>query len=119
VRAPDFTGAPCQTDPELWYSDNPTDKVAAVQVCKGCPLLALCREWVLTVEDGRGGRFGIVGGLTVMQRASWHRRKGTPRNHAVSVCGTTGGYKTHYRRGERPCEACRTAEAVARRGRAA
>jgi len=29
VRAPDFTGAPCQADPELWYSDNPTDKVAA------------------------------------------------------------------------------------------
>jgi WhiB family redox-sensing transcriptional regulator len=84
---------------------------AAKAVCAGCPVAAECLEYAL--ENGE--RFGIWGGTSENERRSL--RRGIRRRQTVVDgrprlpvrCGTTSGYVTHYRHGEKPCDACREA----------
>lgn len=86
-QVPDILGRPgewtqdaaCRgEDPELFFDD--TAKRYAKQVCLLCPVLADCREWILSVERGRSYRlrFGIFAGLTRMERVRLDRTAPQP-----------------------------------------
>ena len=123
-------------DPDLWHpsGDGGTARAAmrqAIAICRTCPVQLECLDLghrvdaAHTAYNGRG--VGIYGGLTGNARY-WARRgrhtDGPPvnRNEPRPINhGTEGGARTHTRRGEDPCDACRLAalDARARRKRAA
>ena len=46
---------PCAThDPELWFSDSPTEKAWAASLCHGCPLLDQCHEVAEEIHASHG-----------------------------------------------------------------
>lgn len=50
--------APCQKNPELWFTDN--TRSAAVHICRShCPVMEECNAWAV------GARFvgGVAGGV--------------------------------------------------------
>jgi hypothetical protein len=61
----------CRTapDPDLWFAADPGDQAAAVAICGGCPVRALCGAWAL----GTGQLYGIWGALTEADRRQAHR----------------------------------------------
>lgn len=58
MKGHDFTGAPCQDNPELWESTNPWDHVEARIGCRKCDHLLPCRLLYLDVlaASDPGGR---------------------------------------------------------------
>lgn len=54
---------PCQVQPELWFSDNASDKAYAKTECFFCPLQAEC------LELGQDEEYGIFGGIDEKGRA--------------------------------------------------
>ena len=75
-------GAVCRSaDPDMFFSEHPTDALRAVALCLRCPLLEAC------AEDGLGlstlGDAGVWGGLTVEARR--RIRRGVSRVAAEHV----------------------------------
>lgn len=68
---------PCETDPEMWFSDNLDDQIAARSACADCPFITTCLSAALDHEGARSpqGRFGIWGGHTPTDRANLARRQ--------------------------------------------
>jgi WhiB family redox-sensing transcriptional regulator len=102
-------------DDDLWFPEVGGSYQTAINVCERCPVLAECREWSIVHAE----KWGIWGGLTPGQRKAARKRRGLPppvpyKPHR-SPCGTSGGYASHRRRGERTCEPCREAQRVAHR----
>jgi len=57
VNVPDFTGAPCQADPELWYSDNPNSYYRAWPVDEPLKTLHTIESKALAIPvEGRDGK---------------------------------------------------------------
>lgn len=51
---------PCRTiDPDLWYSNLPTDRRYAAHQCGTCPLLLACRLYALETTQ----KWGVWGGV--------------------------------------------------------
>ncbi|OIJ62727.1 WhiB family transcriptional regulator [Streptomyces mangrovisoli] len=115
-------------DAELWFSSR--TQARAVEICRTCPVLLLCRAAVLKREDGlpRCQRSGIIAGLTGSQRYDLARAAAGATlppaeiaSAAVGVadrirqepapCGTRAAYQRHLRRREPVDEACRAANA--------
>lgn len=69
-----------QTDPEAFFQDDTETQERAQGVCRGCPVKASCLTDVLDFESTRDGRFGVVGGLTPVQRRAL-RVEGLLGNH--------------------------------------
>lgn len=85
-------GLPCRiTDPNLWFSDNPTDRRYAARQCGSCPTLLACRLYSLETEQ----QWGVWGGVDMTA--------------VETYCGSSRGYQIHRRNAETPCEACQTA----------
>ncbi|MGW2210144.1 WhiB family transcriptional regulator [Streptomyces sp. NPDC001781] len=85
-------GLPCRTDPEPWFSPDPTARQYAVQQCRtACPLLAACLQHAFTA----GEQSGVWGGVDMDAR--------------TIGCGTERGFRVHKRRSEEPCESCQAA----------
>ena len=69
-----FDGAACRALPldtaDLLFFD-PVNAAAAQAVCAACPLIDACRRAALTAEGSTSvyGRFGVVGGMTPLDRA--------------------------------------------------
>ena len=133
---------PCQDDPELWVSDFPDLRVEAVKGCTACPVLAECRAGMFG-KPGPGD-FGVWAGVDYSRESVTavspftecaregctntftQPRVGKRRVYCSKAChhvatgpkpishGTQGGYRTHQRRGEKPCESCAAAYVVAR-----
>ena len=57
-------------DPELWFSDTPTGRRTATNLCKQCPFQAECLEYAL-----HWSVFGIWGGTTPKQRQVIRRKR--------------------------------------------
>lgn len=57
-----------QTDPEAFFQDDSETQEQAQRVCRGCPVTVSCLRDILDFEATRDGRFGVVGGLTPVQR---------------------------------------------------
>lgn len=61
-------GAPaCADEPELWWSRRPEQTAAAQVVCALCPVVAVCRAYVLAAGDAE--REGVWGGLAPEDRS--------------------------------------------------
>lgn len=73
-------GLPCRTeDPDLWFSDNPTELEEAKGFCASCPLRAQC----LAGAIHRHEPWGVWGG-EIFERGAVIARKrprGRPRKH--------------------------------------
>jgi hypothetical protein len=59
---PWFERAACaeHPDPDLWFSEEPSDRARARQICHGCPARAAC----FTAAVARGEEYGTWGGRT-------------------------------------------------------
>ncbi|MPZ61585.1 MAG: hypothetical protein GEU93_09875 [Propionibacteriales bacterium] len=97
-----------QVDPEIFFPRKGEPNTAARRVCAACPVAAECRAHAIR----SGEPHGIWGGLTAQQRRTEQPERIAPRpiKH-----GTPGGERTHRRRGETPCAACREAVNAYRR----
>lgn len=115
---PNFHGkAACQTipNPDLMHPDQYGETRAAKKICADCPVKAECLKWALDNDE----RQGVWGGLSETDRARLKGRKPAlpgrplePINH-----GRESGAASHRRRGEKACNACLTAERIARHKR--
>ena len=108
-----YTDAACRgCETELWFADSRhrADQLAAIDICKGCPIRQACLDDAIATGDA----WGIRGGLTEAAR----RRLKSGR--ALKPHGTTAAYQRHLYRGEKPCDLCREAgcEASCERQRA-
>jgi WhiB family redox-sensing transcriptional regulator len=118
-------------DPDVFFSQKTIG--LARQTCRACPVQMDCLEAALVREAGvaKAFRTGLVAGTTGSQRWSieqqWKattditkpkpKRKptGRPRGKSVPPCGTPAAYQRHLRREEPIDQACREANAAARR----
>jgi len=100
-----------QVDPDLWHPKKGQSSTAAKKICHRCDIEATCLAIALADPE----LDGIWGGTTHRERQTM-RALASPRVRPIRH-GTEGGAKTHRRRGETACPACRTAEAVARQHR--
>lgn len=97
------------TDPEVFFPDKGHSNREAKQICYTCPVQAQCLQYALRNDM----RWGIWGGLSDAERQL--RKDTTPPRRPQTECGTLAGYRSHYRRGEQPCERCRIAGNASRR----
>lgn len=58
------------SDPDLFFPGPDSDSDAAVRICRGCPVLAECRDWALSTRV----RYGVWGGMTERARRRLLRR---------------------------------------------
>ena len=75
---------------------------------KPCPVRAECLAYAIAMPPSVD-LSGIYGGMTHRERVTVRRRNANP-NRQPPQCGTTSGYNYHRHNGERPCDACKTAE---------
>lgn len=94
-------------EPDLWFpTPGRKDQVdQAEAVCHDCKISRQCLRYAVVerIDDG------IRGGLTANERRgmSLGRRRIFPIKH-----GTPGGPRAHRRRGEEPCDECKSAHAL-------
>jgi len=63
------TAAACQgVDLETLFSDKPGTQDRVATICRGCPVRLTCLNDALTYEGDGYMRWGVVGGLTTVQR---------------------------------------------------
>lgn len=58
-------------EPDLWSSREPSDRAAALRVCRACPVQALCAIWSLSLP---ASDTTILGGLTPGRRRAIRQR---------------------------------------------
>lgn len=63
--------AACKDETDLFFSNDAHDVRMALAICRGCPVIAECREYVPEVD--RGGYYGTLAGMT------WQKRRGMER----------------------------------------
>ncbi|MDI3331435.1 MAG: WhiB family transcriptional regulator [Micrococcus sp.] len=78
----------CQQDPDLWFSNLPSDRTVARELCEECPLQETCIRVALDIEGGAAvqHRHGIWGGLDPVQRRRLAEETGlthTPEGEAA------------------------------------
>lgn len=87
-------------NPDIFFTPDRYEE--ALEYCAQCPVLTECRIY------GSGMGEGVWGGRI---------QKGEPPT-ADFQHGTEAGYKSHFRRSEIPCTACKESAARARRANA-
>lgn len=63
--------SPCASaDPELWFSDDVADQLAAVSICQACPVIDACRDYADQIEGRKSiwSMHGIYAAETPRQR---------------------------------------------------
>lgn len=104
-------------DTAIFFPESGDPVGPAKALCRACPV----REQCLADALERGEVHGVWGGLSVKERRKYRRQHGLlrkpggqpqPINH-----GTNGGYHTHRRRGQQPCDACSQAHIRYQRAR--
>ncbi|MFJ9719952.1 WhiB family transcriptional regulator [Streptomyces sp. NPDC101213] len=58
LELPSGQRLPCWDDPDLWFSTEPFEQLAAMAGCRACPVRPQC----YAAADAAGERFGIWGG---------------------------------------------------------
>lgn len=104
---------PCQSDPEMWVADIAASRREAERLCRPCPNIADCLAGAIERRE----RFGVWGGRD-FSHATTRPKLPPPPPKPISH-GTMGGYRTHNRRGEPPCEPCSQANRLYKAQRAA
>lgn len=102
---------PCmKASPELFFATADRLVARAKTTCGSCQFRDPCLAWAL-----EQGMEGVWGGTDDDERAAIRKRHGIkPRRpgfsqleHRDFTHGTESGYKSHRRRGEDPCIACK------------
>jgi len=94
------------------------DAQFAKQICAECPVIEACFRYSLEADVP----FGIFGGVDEEQRKRMKPRKAGrsgPVSPGAPLHGTEAGAARHWRRGEKPCGACREGAQRAKRERQA
>ncbi len=114
VTRPDWhVDANCRgADPGQFFLDTQRTPAAvevttrALSICRACDVQVEC----LTDALNRGETHGVWGGLSAKERRLFRRKNGLmkkPGGQPQPIThGTNGGYHTHRRRGQQPCDAC-------------
>lgn len=79
----------------------------AIQICHNCPVQTECAQYAIET----GATHGIWAGEYRNQKTHQSPSKYPPQH------GTESGAKAHYRKGEKPCDRCATAQWEARKRR--
>lgn len=87
-------------DPELFFPKVGQRAEAAKALCGGCPALAECRAYGLSLPWN--ALYGVWGGLSQEERK-------VAQADGRAPCGTAAGYREHLIRDEATCAACRKA----------
>ena len=106
--ATDASALCAQVDPTLWFPEKGQSSTAAKAICHRCDIEAAC----LTIALADPEIEGIWGGTSQRERQVL-RGSGVPKIRAPINHGTPGGYRTHQRRGETTCPACKAARSAA------
>lgn len=71
------TDVPCADEPDLWFSEHPTELEAAKRQCLTCPLAQKCLEGAISRREP----WGVWGGQIVVDGIVRRRknRRGRPR----------------------------------------
>ncbi|WP_433894822.1 WhiB family transcriptional regulator [Streptomyces sp. CA-111067] len=73
---PPITGSePCRqadTDPDLWFSNDPMDQAEAAELCRTCPVKTQCLAYAL--DHPKDTEFGTWAATTPEQRRSLRRK---------------------------------------------
>lgn len=98
-------------DTAIFFPESGDPVGPAKALCRACPV----REQCLADALERGEVHGVWGGLSAKERRKYRRQHGLLRKpggqpQPISH-GTNGGYHTHRRRGQQPCDACSQAHA--------
>lgn len=93
-------------DTAIFFPESGDPVGPAKALCRACPV----REQCLADALERGEVHGVWGGLSAKERRKYRRQHGLLRKpggqpQPISH-GTNGGYHTHRRRGQQPCDAC-------------
>lgn len=97
---------PCSAFPDLFFSTDQDDITYAKAVCSRCPSRLAC------LEAGRSRQeSGIWGGETEQERIELGKQQ--PKERVPAPCGTDAGATRHRRDGEKPCQPCLDAAALA------
>jgi hypothetical protein len=88
----------------MFAGDKGDGTQKAKDICKTCPHTVKCLQFAVDHQMD----FGVWGGVGPRTRRRMRRGTNVPRR-PVSICGTTGGYTAHTRRGEPRCRACQDA----------
>ncbi|MEZ5374813.1 MAG: WhiB family transcriptional regulator [Microthrixaceae bacterium] len=101
-----------QMDTRLFYiGQGESIPPECVEACRRCPVFDDCRAWAIKYE-----LHGFWAGTSGRDRARIRKTMGIARHNPTSLqygCGTEVAYRRHLRNGERPCERCRRANAIA------
>lgn len=83
------------------------------RICGGCPIAEACLLDAIATRA-----IGVIrGGMTDQERDWERKRRGLAKPTVardVMPCGTSAGFRRHYRRNEVVCDQCRQAESVRR-----
>jgi hypothetical protein len=96
---------------EVFYDSDPR---IALAVCASCPSMLECRAEGDATETPNDTH-GVRGGETEAMRSARRARGARPATVRTIKHGTRTGYQAHRGRGEDACDACRAAEALAKR----
>ena len=106
--ATDASALCAQVDPDLWFPEKGQGNTAAKAICHRCDIETACLAIALADPEIEG----IWGGTSQRERQVL-RGSGVPKIRAPINHGTTGGYRTHQRRGETVCPECKAARSAA------
>lgn len=100
-------------DPTVFFRETEYRAVHEARgICRACLVRSEClRDAMTNAADIDNG---IRAGLTPPQRRQLHEESGVRIHRGgppAAMCGTANGYRSHYRKGEKPCEPCRHANA--------
>lgn len=63
----------CRRDPDYMDGTTPDEVEDAKRVCKACPVIRKCRDWVLSLPDSRDV-YGVCAAMTAEERTKARRR---------------------------------------------
>jgi hypothetical protein len=78
----------CRRRPQLWLSEDPTERLAAKQMCHACPLLTECQESGIRNNEPEG----VWGGLDFEDRQNIRRAERTQRRRQLRVEAEAAAY---------------------------
>lgn len=107
-----------QVGADCWFPEKGESAGDAKKICLACEVREQCLQYALANDE----RWGVWGGLSERERRRIKREPlGLPPLRLPPTrgakCGTESGTRSHSRRGEESCDACKHASTEARRRR--
>lgn len=96
---------------DLFFPEQGSHTEPAKRVCRGCPVMVVCRDYAVR----RPELVGVWGATSGRQRERMRAVLGlTPRTPELAPHGTSAAYRRHYREDTPPCQPCKDAERLRR-----